>query len=151
MLKIREFEPRDAEMVSSVIRRTMQESNSGDYPLARLQPLMDYFSPEKLILLNQERQCLVAEVDDQVIGTIALEGTDLCTFFIHPHYQGLGIGSQLLMAIEEVASAAGIKSIHMDASLTGVGFYAKRGYRRTGVDIEGMAGKQIGMIKELAR
>jgi hypothetical protein len=39
----------------------------------------------------------------------------------------------------------------MDASLTGVEFYAKRGYRRTGVDIEGTAGTQIGMEKRLGQ
>lgn len=150
-VKIREFEPEDAEAVSALIRRTMRVSNIGDYSLDRLQPLMDYFSPEKVLLLSEERHCLVAEVDGRVVGTLALEEAELCTFFIHPDYQTRGIGSQLLKAIEEVALALGIDTIRMDASLTGVDFYAKRGYRRTGVDIEGTAGRQVGMEKRLAR
>jgi GNAT superfamily N-acetyltransferase len=150
MWAIRDFEPRDAVAVSSLIRQTMRVSNSGDYPLERLQPLMDYFSPEKVLLLSLERRCLVAEINEQIVGTIALEGAELCTFFIHPDYQGKGIGSQLLAAIEEVAVAVGIDTIHMDSSLTGVDFYVRRGYQRTGVEIEGTAGKQVGMAKRLA-
>jgi GNAT superfamily N-acetyltransferase len=148
-ITVRSFEPEDAEAVSSLIRQTMAISNSADYPLERLQPLMDYFSPEKVLLLSKERLCLVAETDGQVAGTIALDGSELCTFFVHPSFQGVGIGSELLAAIEHMALDAGIRTIHMDASLTGVPFYERRGYQRSGVDFEGTAGMQIGMVKEL--
>jgi predicted N-acetyltransferase YhbS len=149
MVIIREFEPGDAEAVSALIRRTMRESNSHDYPLERLQPLIDYFSPEKLRRLSQERVCLVAVADQQLIGTAALDGTDLATFFVLPEYQGQGIGTQLLAAIEDQARKQGITHITVDASLTGAAFYARMGYLRTGVDRQGTAGVQIGMEKLL--
>ena len=149
-MKIRTFEPRDAAAVSALIRHTMAVSNSGDYPLERLQPLMDYFSPEKVLRLSEERICLVAEDDAQIIGTVALEDAELCTFFIHPDCQGQGIGTQLLAAIEQRAVAAGLTEIHTNASVTGTPFYERRGYRRTGVDVEGTAGLQIGIVKQLA-
>ena len=149
MVTIRTFEPRDAEAVSSLIRRTMAISNTADYDLARLQPLMDYFSPEKVLQLSHERICLVAEHHAQVVGTIALEGAELCTFFVDPGYQGMGIGSQLLTAIEHMAVAMGLDEIHMDSSLTGAAFYERRGYHKTGVNLEGTAGTQVGMVKQL--
>jgi GNAT superfamily N-acetyltransferase len=149
MVKIRPFEPRDAAAVSALIRHTMAISNSADYPLERLQPLMDYFSPEKVSQLSYERICLVAEIEERVVGTVALEGAELCTFFIHPDFQGQGIGSQLLAEIERRAIEAGISAIHTDASLTGAPFYERRGYRRTGKEIDGTAGIQIGMVKML--
>jgi GNAT superfamily N-acetyltransferase len=149
MVKIRPFEPRDAAAVSALIRHTMAISNSADYPLERLQPLMDYFSPEKVLQLSYERICLVAEIEERVVGTVALEGAELCTFFIHPDFQGQGIGSQLLAEIERRAIEAGISAIHTDASLTGAPFYERRGYRRTGKEIDGTAGIQIGMVKTL--
>jgi hypothetical protein len=68
----------------------MRESNSRDYPLDRLQPLIDYFSPEKVRRLGQERVCMVAEADQLLIGTAALEGAELATFFVLPEYQGQG-------------------------------------------------------------
>ncbi len=146
---IRTIEPEDAHAVSALIRQTMAVSNVNDYPLERLQPLMDYFSPEKVLFLSDERLCLVAETNGQIVGTIALEGAELCTFFIHPSFQGIGIGSQLLSTVERMAMEAGLDAIHMDASITGAAFYEKRGYQRTGVDIEGTAGTQVGMVKRL--
>jgi N-acetylglutamate synthase-like GNAT family acetyltransferase len=150
-VKIRAFKAGDAEAVSTLIRDTMRISNSADYPLERLQPLINYFSPDKVLLLSRERHCLVAEVDGRVVGTIALEGAELCTFFVHPDSQGMGIGSELLTAVEKVARAEGLETIHLDASLTGVDFYTRRGYHKTGMEIEGTAGRQVGMEKRLAR
>jgi predicted N-acetyltransferase YhbS len=149
MVSIRTFAPDDAEAISALIRHTMQVSNSRDYSLARLQPLIDYFSPEKVRQLNQERMCLVAEVDGQVIGTVGLEDAELVTFFVHPDHQNSGIGTQLLAAIEELARAEGLTCIKVDSSLTGAAFYARMGYTRTGVEFEGTAGTQIGMEKQL--
>lgn len=148
-MKIRAFAPHDADAVSALIRHTMATSNAADYPLERLQPLMDYFSPEKVLRLSEERICLVAEVDHRVIGTVALDAEELCTFFIHPDFQGQGIGSALLAAIEQRAIDVGIAQIHTDASLTGAPFYARRGYQRTGSVVDGTAGPQVGMVKTL--
>jgi putative acetyltransferase len=149
MVAIRAFAPHDAEAVSALIQHTMRVSNSHDYPLARLQPLIDYFSPDKVRQLNQERVCLVAEIDGQVIGTAGLEDVELVTFFVHPDHQGMGIGTRLLAAIEEQARARGLTRITVDSSLTGAAFYARMGYVRTGVEFEGTAGPQIGMEKQL--
>jgi putative acetyltransferase len=149
VIAIRGFEPRDAAAVSALIQRTMRESNSRDYSLDRLQPLIDYFSPENVRRLGQERVCLVAEADRQLIGTAALDGAELATFFVLPEYQGQGIGTRLLAAIEGQARALGLTRLTVDASITGAAFYAASGYLRTGVERAGTAGVQIGMEKQL--
>ncbi|NJR31527.1 MAG: hypothetical protein HC778_00005, partial [Chamaesiphon sp. CSU_1_12] len=88
MLTIRNFEPKDAPAVSALVRYTMQVSNSSDYPLVRLLPLIDYFSPEKVLQLSRERVCLVAELAGELVGTAALDGTELATFFVYPRIPG---------------------------------------------------------------
>lgn len=148
-LLIRAFQTSDAEAVSALIRHTMQVSNSDDYPIERLQPLIDYFSPAKVLQLSAERICLVAESDEQIVGTVAIEERALCTFFVHPAYQGQGIGAQLLNRIEQLAVDQGIRQLTVEASITGAPFYRKMGYHPTGHDKEGTAGKQIGMEKLL--
>ena len=146
---IRRFNSQDAAPTSDLIRTTMRISNAHDYPLERLQPLIDYFSPEKVLQLSTERICLVAEDDQQIVGTAALEGNELSTFFVHPDYQGRGIGTQLLHALETHARDVGFPRLLVDASLTGVPFYERHGYIRTGRIHPGTAGPQIGMIKDL--
>jgi GNAT superfamily N-acetyltransferase len=146
---IRHFAPRDAAAVSDLIRTTMRVSNTRDYPIEQLQPLIDYFSAEKVIQLSAERVCFVAEDGGRIIGTAALEGIELSTFFVHPQEQGRGIGTLLLQALEEHARAAGIPRLTVDASITGVPFYERMGYTRTGLERAGTAGPQIGMVKDL--
>lgn len=146
---IRNFESKDAEAVSFVIRQTMRVSNSSDYSLERLEPLIEYFSPEKVLLLNRERLCLVAEINDQIVGTIAVEDSELVTFFVLPEYQRTGIGTRLLQAIEKMAVENGINFLKLEASITGTPFYEKFGYYRNGLIKDGTAGKQIGLKKIL--
>ena len=149
MVLIREFEPEDAEAVSFIIRQTMKTSNSADYSLDILQPLIDYFSPEKILQLNRERFCMVAEVDNKIVGTAAIEDAELLTFFVLPEYQKKGIGGKLLKEIENFAKLGEIRTIRVDSSVTGQNFYEKSGYRKTGVEKIGTAGKQIEMVKNL--
>ena len=149
MVLIREFEPKDAEAVSYVIRQTMKTSNHEDYSPEILQPLIDYFSPEKILQLNRERFCLVAEADNKIVGTAAIEEAELLTFFVLPEYQKRGIGRKLLEEIENFAKRGGIKTIHVDSSVTGQNFYENSGYRKTGVEKTATAGRQIEMVKNL--
>ena len=149
VMLIRQFEPRDASAVSDVIRTAMRITNSRDYPPAVLNPLMRYFSLEKVLQLALERLCLVAEINEEVIGTISLENGGLETFFVHPDFQARGVGTRLLKAVEEIAARDNIDTIHVLSSLSAVSFYEKMGYRQTGLEQEGTAGRQIGMEKIL--
>jgi GNAT superfamily N-acetyltransferase len=149
MIQIRRFESADAKAVSNVIRTTMRISNSADYPMERLQPLIDYFSPAKVEQLSHERDCLVAVEEGEILGTAALEGDELVTFFVDPQHQGRGIGSALLKEIEAIALHHGRRELKVDASLTGTAFYERHGYARTGRIWENTAGPQISMRKQL--
>ena len=149
MVQIRKFRPSDGKAVSNVIRTTMRISNAADYEMERLQPLIDYFSPAKVEQLSYERDCLVAVEEEEIIGTAALEDDELVTFFVEPQHQGRGIGSALLEEIEAIARRYGRLELKVDASLAGTAFYERHGYKRTGRVLEGTAGPQISMRKQL--
>lgn len=149
IIAIREFQPKNARPVSDVIRRTMRASNSADYPPETLKPLIEYFSPEKVLLLAAERLCFVAEVGNKIVGTAALENSELQTFFVHPDFQRKRIGTLLLESIERFARLSKIKKITVASSLTAVPFYEKMGYRKRGRERESTAGRQIEMQKNL--
>ncbi len=48
MLEIRPYQSSDAAAVSQVIATTMRRSNTADYPIERLQAVIDHFTAEKL-------------------------------------------------------------------------------------------------------
>lgn len=148
-IEVRQFDPEDAEQVSQLIATTMRGSNSHDYPLARLEQLVAYFSPGKLRRLAAERHCLIARLRGDVVGTAALDGDQLATFFVHPSHQDRGVGTRLLIELEAAAREAGVAALRVDASLTGISFYERRGYRRTGEVLDGTAGPQVTLVKQL--
>lgn len=148
MADIRPYQASDAQPVSRIIRTTMQRSNAADYPADRLQLLIDYFSPEKVQQINQDRICLVAEVDGEVIATAAVEADELVTFFVQPEHQSKGIGTALLLELERIAVTRGLGNLRVAASLTGAPFYERHGYRRNEVR-DGTAGPQIWMEKQI--
>lgn len=127
----------------------MRTSNSADYPLERLQPLIDYFSPAKVEQMNQDRFCLVAEEEGSLLATAGLEADELVTFFVLPEAQGRGIGAVLLRTLEEIAHVQGITELKVNASVTGASFYERHGYQRTGAILDGAAGPQLSMYKQL--
>jgi GNAT superfamily N-acetyltransferase len=49
-------------------------------------------------------------------------------FFVHPNWVRRGIGSMILEACENAATAAGFTRLEMGATLTGVPLYRARGY-----------------------
>jgi GNAT superfamily N-acetyltransferase len=49
-------------------------------------------------------------------------------FFVHPDHARRGIGSLILEACENAATAAGFRRLEMGATLSGVAFYRAKGY-----------------------
>jgi GNAT superfamily N-acetyltransferase len=59
----------------------------------------------------------------------ATEAAKIRAFFVHPEWARRGVGTAILDACESAAIAAGFTRFEMGATLTGVPFYAARGYR----------------------
>jgi len=146
---IRPCRSTDADAVSMIIRTTMRVSNSVDYPIEKLQPLIDYFTPAKVAQINRTRLCLVVEKGGQLLATGGLEENEIVTFFALPEHQGRGIGAMLLQKLEAYGRGQGIGELKLDASLTGMPFYESQGFRQTGEVLDGTAGPQISMRKPL--
>ena len=58
----------------------------------------------------------------------AKDAARIRAFFIHPEWARHGIGTLILDACETAARAAGFSRLEMGATLTGVPFYAAKGY-----------------------
>jgi len=75
----------------------------------------------------------VAGKDDAWLDP-AVDAARIRAFFVHPQWARRGHGSRILEACEAAAREAGFRKLEMAATLTGVPFYAARGY----VEVERM-------------
>jgi putative acetyltransferase len=52
-------------------------------------------------------------------------------FYVHPKFQGMGIGKALLSAIEDEAKQIGVSRIFADVSVTAEPFFSSQGFTVT--------------------
>ncbi len=135
-MRIERFRVSQADAVSRIIRRNLIEINSRDYAQDRIDALVAYFSPEKMVENSQSQCIFVAIQDDQVVGTAGLdnfgsvENPDYyaVAVFVLPELHGQGIGTRLMKAVESEARRLGAERITVRAAITAKDFYLKLGY-----------------------
>jgi GNAT superfamily N-acetyltransferase len=143
-VRIERFQASQAGAVSCIIRRNLIEINSRDYAQDRIDALVAYFSPEKLVENSRSQRIFVAIQDDRVVGTASLdnfgsaESADYyaVAVFVLPELHGQGIGTRLMQAVESEARRLGAERITVRAAITARDFYLKLGYGfRNGVEV----------------
>ena len=124
---IREFDKRDAETVSRLIRNNLTFVNSRDYEPTVINYMCRLFTPDYLCEISATRTMFVAEENGKVVGTVGLEGDEVCALYVDPDVHGRRVGERLLQRIEDFALSCHVHLLHLSASLTAIGFY--EGYR----------------------
>lgn len=74
----------------------------------------------------------VAEREGCILGWGAIDGDRLEGLYTAPAAAGTGVGGALLARLEGLIRARGFAAARLMASPNAAGFYARRGYRRTG-------------------
>ena len=87
------------------------------------------FTPDYLCEISATRTMFVAEENGKVVGTVGLEGDEVCALYVDPDVHGRRVGERLLQRIEDFALSCHVHLLHLSASLTAIGFYEKMGYR----------------------
>jgi GNAT superfamily N-acetyltransferase len=78
----------------------------------------------------------------------ACDAAKIRAFFVHPAWARRGIGTLILNACERAATDAGFQRLEMAATLTGVPFYAARGYARLeSLDVQLGDGPSIEVVR----
>jgi GNAT superfamily N-acetyltransferase len=126
---IRAFEIADATGVSDLISTTLRTSNAGDYRGDFLSKVEASLTPQSLRELAKERVILVAMEGDVIVGTASLGRDQVHAVFVHPAWQGRGIGTSLMEVVESEARARGERGLILYASVSAVPFYEAGGWR----------------------
>jgi len=129
-IPIRPATEADAEAISALIRRTLRVSNAADYSVEEINRVYAYFSEAGVRARILRQDVFVAEIDGQIIATVGYEKAELWALFVAPESQRLGLGTMLVEHVERHARKRGDRQLGLAASLTGVEFYERLGYRR---------------------
>jgi putative acetyltransferase len=79
-----------------------------------------------------QKNPFVAVVDGEIIGMAEIERDGFIDYFyVHPNWQGKGIGKALLAALETEATKFGVALIFADVSITAKRFFLSRGFSIT--------------------
>jgi ribosomal protein S18 acetylase RimI-like enzyme len=146
---IRQAAAADAEAVHEIVLLALRKTNARDYPSSVIDRLV-LTLPNK-VASNLETWCaFVAIVNGRVVGTGSLNGQTVSSVYVHPDYQGLGIATKLMDAVESAANAQSQGTLSVQSSVTAKPFYAKRGFK---IVREGFFGEEptILMSKDIPR
>ncbi len=80
----------------------------------------------------RETEVWIADMDDAIVGWVAVRADHLEGLYTDPRFARKGIGSVLLGWAESLMREAGIESIRAEASPNAEAFYLRRGYETAG-------------------
>ena len=80
----------------------------------------------------EETEAWVAEIDNHIVGWVAVRGDYLDALYVDPEHAKRGIGTNLLRLVEDVLRRRGVRAIRADASWNSKAFYIRQGYELLG-------------------
>ena len=107
--------------------------------------LSSFYTPEQIVAWMKGRtperylkaaasgeKFLVAEASSKLVGFASWEDDELFALFVHPDFQGCGVGSLLFKACGEDAAACGSSIIRVKAANGAASFYIDKGFSSIG-------------------
>lgn len=137
MITHRRFKNTDAPEVAALVRTTMLTTNRHDYSRAYLENDLKTLTANDFIQRALQFHCYVFldSVTNHIIAVGAIgpywgktDESSLFNIFVHPSYQGQGIGRQLIGVLEQDDYFTRAHRIEIPASITALPFYQKMGY-----------------------
>jgi putative acetyltransferase len=129
-MEIRRYRAGEEGDLWSVYSAATRESVARDYH----PDLIERWAPRKKDMTEWvDRLALkrpfVAVVEKQIVGMAEIDPDGFIDYFyVHPGWQGRGIGTALLGALESEVAKTGVTMIRADVSVTAKSFFLSRGF-----------------------
>ncbi len=125
---IRRAVPEDADVLTSL---AMISKQSNGYDDAFMAACADELRVTQDLLKEHEYWVAEAHTPCGFICLIVEQGTtcgEVDSLFIHPDFQGMGVGRKLWNCIKDEAQRKGLKSLYLEADPFAENFYKKLGF-----------------------
>jgi hypothetical protein len=155
-MEVRQADPKDAEFICSVVRRSIIELCTADHKNdpAILEQWLANKTPENVLrwIADPGNTLLVATEAGNVLaaGCVKTSG-EIVLNYVSPDAQFSGCSKAILRCLEHASKAHGRLVSSLDSTLTALRFYADAGYARNGPPIEKHGLTAYPMIKPLQR
>jgi putative acetyltransferase len=130
LMKIRVAQEKDIENIAQLFYETIITVNKKDYSEEQILAWSgNAKNVEMWSDLIEKQYFLIAEKDFIITGFASLD-TNCCLdlMYVHKDFQGQGIATQLLLALENKAIEEGFTEIWTDSSLTAKPFFLSKGF-----------------------
>ncbi|HUD02011.1 MAG TPA: GNAT family N-acetyltransferase [Rhabdochlamydiaceae bacterium] len=119
-MKIRPAKPEDGPQIGELIYETVRTINRRDYSEEQVQA----WAPDKVLFSTYEGYGYVAELEGRILGFANLTPAGyLHRLYVHKDFQGQGIASRLLKAVELKARELRLQEITTESSITAKPFF----------------------------
>lgn len=149
---IRKAEITDAKNLSELICENAEKILKQHYNEEQWEIFIRYYSIEAITNKIKSQSVFCAEHDDELVGTIALDGDFVVGFYTKLKSMNQGIGKLLIAHLENYAANKGLEKIQLASSPEALTFYYKNGWQKVKdfiVNYYGVGFEETLMVKEL--
>lgn len=129
-MRIRKFRQKDAQEVSTIIKKGFQIANASHYSKESIQEQIENNSPEKIIEKSNTVHFFVAVTNDKILGIGGYDKERVHTFFVDSNEMRKGIGGKIMKRVLSEAAKRGIQTLDCWSTLSAEMFYASCGFCR---------------------
>ncbi len=127
-MNIRQTTKIDLSTIKNITYETIQTIYPHYYPRGAIDFFLQHHSYENIAADINSGKVFVMEIDKTAVGTVTVNGIEICRLFVLPYYQRHGYGGTLLDFSEKYISKQ-YKKIRLDASVPAKEIYLNRGYK----------------------
>jgi putative acetyltransferase len=129
-VRLRRAKPEDVPEMQQLFKETIAAVCSREYTIDQIRAwLSGAENEERWNRLIDEQYCLVAQLDNMIVGFGSLAGGSYLDFlYVHKDYQGLGLANGIVDMLLDEASRAGVSRVTAHVSKTARGFFRHRGF-----------------------
>jgi len=128
---VRDFHDSDAEAIASIYYHTIHRINCRDYSPEQVEAWapLDALNAQRWREKHRRKPPLVAECKGRIVGFVELEDDGhIDCFYCHHDFQRQGVGSALMRAAIERATARGLLRLYAEVSITARAFFERWGF-----------------------
>lgn len=130
-IEITDASKHDVSAITSIFKDTIRHINSKDYTEAQIEVWASSADDtEKWLQRINDLYFIVASLDKTIVGFSYLtNGNYLDGLFVHKDFQGQGIATKLLRAMEVKIRVIGFDIVESDVSITALPFFEFHAYK----------------------